>query len=111
MCPIGLDPDQTVALEVRGNSMYPVINDGWIVFYTRDHPGVPTESLNQTCVVKVANDGPTLLKHLHLDRGAENRFTLVSFNAPQMDNIEVEWAAPILDWQSAKVARAQPIAA
>lgn len=107
-CPFGLDPRQTDAAEVRGNSMYPVIGEGWIVFYSR-YSRVPTEAHNQTCIVKVAN-GATLLRHVRRGHGW-NRFDLISLHAPQMDDVDLEWAAPIREWQSPRVADPQPIAA
>ena len=53
----------TVAVIVRGDSMYPVYQDGDVIFYARD--GVDDEAgyLGRECVVKIVN-GPTMLKRV-----------------------------------------------
>lgn len=55
---------------------------------------VPEEALGSYCAVRTA-DGGTFLKILA--RGTEpERFTLRSLNAPDMENVEVVWASPVL---------------
>lgn len=89
----GALPADAVALIVRGDSMYP-IEDGWIIVYRRDRDGVPSKCVNRLCVVKVANDGPTLIKKVR--RGSEkNTWTLESWNAPARENQLLDWAAPV----------------
>ncbi|MAM95709.1 S24 family peptidase [uncultured Parvibaculum sp.] len=91
----GVLPPDAVALIIRGDSMYP-LEDGWIIVYRRDRDGVPSACLNRLCVVKVANDGPVLIKKIR--RGAEkNTYTLESWNAPPRENQTLEWAAPVED--------------
>lgn len=92
-CPVGLDPKKTVAVEVRGDSMRP-IDDGWLVFYTRTAEGVPYEAVGQECVVKIAGDGPLLIKRVRpgYTRG---RFNLLSRNADPIEDAALEWAAPV----------------
>lgn len=93
--PAGALPADAVALIVRGDSMYP-IEDGWIIVYRRDNDGVPSKCVNRLCVVKVANDGPTLIKKVR--RGSEkNTWTLESWNAPARENQLLDWAAPVED--------------
>lgn len=93
-CPVGMDPASTVAVEVVGNSMYPEIDEGWLLFYTRDHDFAADEILGKRAVVKIANDGPTLIKRVA--RGpTTGRFNLISANAPMIEDVELEWAAPI----------------
>ena len=89
-CPVGLDPAKTIAAEVRGDSMFP-IGDGWLIFFGRGN-GVPYEAVGQMCVVKLAHDGPTLVKHLRpgYRRG---RFNLISTNAAPREDVELDWAA------------------
>jgi len=94
--PEGMDPDATVALEVKGASMAPV-TDGWLVFYSRPHDFAPADIVGRVCVVKVANDGPYLLKRVR--PGYEpGRYNLISTNAEPIENVELEWAAPIGPW-------------
>lgn len=93
-----VDPPQgitgCVALKIRGESMHP-LRDGWLLFYQKKQDGVPDDCLGQLCVVQV-KDGPLLVKELR--RGSKKkRFTLISWNASPREDIEVEWAAKIVD--------------
>ena len=94
-CPNGLDAQQTVAVEVEGDSMLP-IEEGWLLFYTRDYEGVPTECLGKLCIVQLADDGPRYVKRLKLGR-EKGLFNLYSTNAREMEDIALAWAAPVLD--------------
>lgn len=92
--PEGVGKGAVVAVRVRGDSMHPM-RDGWLLFYRRDHEGVPDDCLNRLCVVKLADDGPILVKELH--RGYRpNSFLLASWNAPPMEDVDIEWAATVL---------------
>lgn len=91
----GIIPEDAVALVVRGESMYP-FEDGWVIVYRRDRDGVPATCLNRLCVVKVAKDGPMLVKKLR--RGSSpNVFNLESWNAKLREDVALEWASPVLD--------------
>lgn len=91
--PMGYE-GECVAVQVRGNSMYP-IEDGWLVFYRKDIEGVDDTSINKLCVVKV-NEGPTLIKKLR--RGTRRGlYTLESWNAPPQEDVRLDWAAPVID--------------
>lgn len=93
-CPRGLNPAQTVAVEVIGESMYPEVPEGWVLFYSREHESPAQAVLGRLCVVKVAHDGPTLVKRVA--RGpTPGKFNLVSANAPVMEDVELEWATPV----------------
>ena len=92
--PEGVGRDTMVAVRVRGESMHP-LRDGWLLFYRRDQHGVPEACLNRLCIVKLAGDGPVLVKELH--RGyREGHFVLSSWNAPPIEDVRVDWAAPVL---------------
>jgi transcriptional regulator with XRE-family HTH domain len=92
--PEGVGRDTMVAVRVRGESMHP-LRDGWLLFYRRDQHGVPEACLNRLCIVKLADDGPVLVKELH--RGyREGHFVLSSWNAPPIEDVRVDWAAPVL---------------
>jgi phage repressor protein C with HTH and peptisase S24 domain len=83
-----------MALKVTGDSMFPVYRDGDIIYVGRDHDGILPEYLGEECAVRTS-DGGTFLKTLTV--GSEpRRYTLRSFNAPDMENVEVEWATPVL---------------
>ncbi len=92
--PPGLDnPESTVALEIRGDSMLPLEN-GWRVFYRKGHDGILAEDIGKLCVIQLA-DGNTLLKKLRKGYAPE-RYNLESWNAALMEDQEVRWASPVL---------------
>jgi DNA-binding Xre family transcriptional regulator len=83
-----------MALRVTGDSMLPVYRDGDIIYVNRDHEGLLPQYLGEECAVHTV-EGGTFLKILSL--GSEpNRYTLRSFNAGDMANVEVAWATPVL---------------
>lgn len=83
-----------MALRVTGDSMLPVYRDGDVVYVNRDHEGVLPQYVGEECVVRTV-EGGTFLKTLAL--GPQfNRFTLRSFNAGDMENVELVWAARVL---------------
>lgn len=82
-----------VALIVRGDSMLPKYRDGDVIYIGRDHDGVMPEYIGDDCAVHLTT-GETYIKQLM--RGSEEgRFTLISLNAPPIENVEVEWATPV----------------
>lgn len=92
-CPRGLDPKATVAVEVVGDSMAPAIMEGWVLFYDRAPEPTPSSVVGKLCVVKL-EDGRVLVKQLK--RGPEKgRFNLLSLNGPMIEDVALEWAAPV----------------
>lgn len=90
--PFWVEPD-CVALRVRGDSMLPAIPDGAVILYRRDIDFEAAHCLNRLCVVRLGT-GALLVKTLR--RGREyGRFDLISVNAAPMEDIEIEWAAPV----------------
>lgn len=92
-CPRGLSPHKTIAVIVRGDSQAPMITDGWIIFYSRDPEPDAAAVLGRLCIVKQA-DGPVMLKRLRRGPTA-GRFNLESANAPMVEDVALEWAAPV----------------
>lgn len=82
-----------VALVVRGDSMLPKYNDGDIIYIGRDHDGVLPDYIGRDCAVRLTT-GETYIKQL-MKGSEEGRFTLISLNAPPMENVEVQWATPV----------------
>jgi phage repressor protein C with HTH and peptisase S24 domain len=82
------------ALDVRGDSMYPAYKDGDRIFYARIHEFLEEECLNSECVVQVL-DGSALVKTV-IKGSSPNLYTLTSYNAPPMQDVKIEWAAPVL---------------
>lgn len=93
--PIKLDPNKTVAVEVEGDSMLP-IEEGWLLFYSRDYDGVPVECIGKLCVVQLANNGPRFVKRVKQGR-KPHLFNLYSTNAREMEDQALDWAAPVLE--------------
>lgn len=85
-----------VAVAIRGESQLPFYREGDVVFYTREPPISPAELVNEQCIVRLAEpDGRTLLKFIKRGTHAK-RFTLASFNAEDIPDVAIEWAAPVL---------------
>jgi phage repressor protein C with HTH and peptisase S24 domain len=85
--------DMTEAVEVRGDSMLPLYETGTLLYYSKQLP--PDAMIGRRAVVRVA-DGRVLVKSVR--RGsAPGFYTLVSLNAPDIEDVVLEWAAPI-DW-------------
>lgn len=82
-----------VALEVRGDSMLPKYSDGDIIYIGRDHDGVLPEYIGRDCAVRLET-GETYIKQL-IKGSEEGKFTLLSLNAPPIENVEIVWATPI----------------
>jgi len=92
--PEGTGAAPIVAVRVRGESMHPMRN-GWLLFYRREDHGVSDGCLNRLCIVKLANEGPMLVKELRRGYRA-NHFVLASWNAPPLEDVRLDWAAPVL---------------
>jgi transcriptional regulator with XRE-family HTH domain len=71
-----------VALQVEGDSLYPVYQDSDVIFYVRD-PALPEPA-----------DGPMLLRRVMRD-ALRGRYTLVSHHAPPMNGVKLDWASPV----------------
>jgi DNA-binding Xre family transcriptional regulator len=84
-----------IALIVEGSSMLPKYSDGDIIYIQRDPLTDVLESdIGDDCAVRLKS-GETYVKQLV--RGSEpGRFTLRSLNAPDMENVEIEWATRVL---------------
>ncbi|HLL27428.1 MAG TPA: S24 family peptidase [Xanthobacteraceae bacterium] len=85
-------PDDAVLLIVRGDSMAPRYFDNEYLFYRRDNRP-PAELIGRECVIKLT-DGRMYVKELR--RGEAGLFTLFGWNSPLIENVTVEWAAPVL---------------
>jgi phage repressor protein C with HTH and peptisase S24 domain len=82
-----------VAVRVRGDSMLPQLEDGWLLYYSRDRDGVPPACLGQLCVVQI-HDGPLLVKKIEAGR-KKGLYRLVSHNASPREDERLDWAARV----------------
>lgn len=79
-----------IALVVRGSSMLPKYREGDIIYIQRNHDGVLPEYVGEDCAVRLTT-GETYIKQL-IQGSEKGRFTLLSLNAPPIENVKVEWA-------------------
>ena len=89
-----LVPYDAVALVVRGNALFPEIDDKTVLVYRRDAPFEEAACLGKRCITAL-KDGSFLVKRI-VRGNAFGRFTLLSTSAPPLTDIEIAWAAPIL---------------
>jgi len=90
--PRGMVPDDAVVVIVRGNSMYPRYLENEMLLYVRRMDD-PREYIGRECVVAL-EDGRMLVKTLR--RAANGLFNLESWNAPPIEAVAIQWAAPVL---------------
>lgn len=93
---IGRPPDvdgRLVALEVAGFSMLPRFDDGDVIYIAREYDGVDMGDVGSLCACRL-REGETYLKLLA--KGARpGLWTLRSYNAPDIEDVELQWATPI----------------
>lgn len=89
--PFDIGSDAT-AVEVRGDSMWPAIQEGEVLIYERiRHDPIPLVGRK---VVACLADGRMFVKLLG-KRNKDGLWTLLSFNGPPMEDVELLWAAEI----------------
>ncbi len=87
-------PDHVVGLRIKGDSMRGQFEDADIILYNRETPFLLQDCINRRCVVQL-EDGRILVKKLKFGQ-MEGHFTLLSTNAPAIENVKILWASPIL---------------
>lgn len=86
-------PEDAVLVIVRGDSMYPRYFENEMLFYVRRNDN-PKAHLGRECVAQL-RDGRILVKIMR--RGSDDSlFNLESWNAPLIEDVAIEWAAPVL---------------
>jgi phage repressor protein C with HTH and peptisase S24 domain len=78
-----------VAVIVRGESMWPRYFEGDVLVY--DEQTTPGRANGQECVIAM-RDGRRLVKVVRFRQGV---VTLESYNAPPIENADIEWVAAI----------------
>lgn len=83
-----------LAVEVRGDSMLPLAEEGWHIVYTAEATVDEHEVLNRVCVVQLDEDESMLVKRVV--RGTmPNHYHLMSTNAPLIEDARLRWAAVV----------------
>ena len=88
--PPGIGPS-AVAVQVRGDSMFPRYMDGDTLIYDAHTPASRADG--QECVVALP-DGRRYVKIVRAE--PDGTVTLESWNAPPIRRVAVEWMAPII---------------
>jgi transcriptional regulator with XRE-family HTH domain len=89
-----LVPYDAVGLIVRGDVLFPEVDDATVLIYRRDAPFEEAPCLGKRCIVELT-DGRFLVKRI-VRGSALARYTLLSTNVPALTDVEIAWAAPIL---------------
>lgn len=89
----GLSPS-TVAVRVRGNSMYPTFRDGDLLLYDRQDNGDLVHLIGKDCVVSL-QDGRKFIKQLKRLPTGEYYLYSVNLDAEPIFGVEIEWAAKV----------------
>lgn len=100
--------EETVALEVRGNSMRGIAFDGWYIYYDNRQAPLSDDMLGEPCVIGLS-DGRVLVKVPFRGR-LPGRFDLESSNPafPTMRDVPVEWAALVTAIVPRRAAKGHP---
>ena len=86
-------PAGTVGAIVRGDSMFPIFEDGDLVAYAGDEL-TPDIAVGKTCMVKLEDDR-MLIKTVRRGSGS-GLYTLTSTNAPDIEDVRIIWARSLV---------------
>jgi transcriptional regulator with XRE-family HTH domain len=85
--------NNVVAVQVKGDSMRGIADEGWLLYYDSRQEPVTDELLGHLCVVGLS-DGRVLVKKLQ--RGhVPGHFHLYSSNSDPIFDQEIDWAAKV----------------
>ncbi len=87
----GADP---IAIEVRGTSMLPVYRPGDRLLCSRYRGADIDSCVGRDCVVRLTS-GEGYIKKLARGR-RKNHYTLLSYNAEPIEDVELDWCAPVI---------------
>ncbi len=111
--PPGIDKNSVEAVLITGNAMSPVLQEGWVVYYSTDSASptgktgwqVPYNNnsgsgsgpfsafINKPCVIRLT-DGSLMLRTLK--SGADDKYTLAAYNTPDMRDVSISEAYRIV---------------
>lgn len=82
------------AVEVKGDSMLPLAEEGWHIVYTAEATVDEHVVLNKVCVVQLEMDDSMLVKRVV--RGSKPyHYHLLSTNAAAIEDVQLRWAAVV----------------
>ena len=84
--------EDTVAVEIRGDSLGPFFNR-WLVFYDDVRRPVTPDLIGELCIVGL-QDGRILIKQVQRSR-TEGLFNLLSSTEKPILDVAIEWAAKV----------------
>lgn len=83
-----------LAVEVKGESMLPLAEEGWHIVYTAEATVDEHAVLNKVCVVQLDEDEAMLVKRVL--RGTKPyHYHLASTNAAMIEDVKLRWAAVV----------------
>jgi len=85
--------NKTVAVEIRGDSMRGIGEDGWLFYFDARREPITDDLLGELCIVGL-DDGRVLVKTPYRGR-AEGTYDLESTNAPTIRGVRIDWAGLI----------------
>ena len=85
--------DSTVALAIRGNSLGPAFNGGY-VFYSKQPQADIDNLIGELCVVRTAS-GATYVKTIEAGEMPQT-YSLIAINGEPLESVALEWAVPVL---------------
>lgn len=96
-CPTGYLPENIVALRVKGDSMEPQMEDGWLIFYKRETDGVPSNCIGELCVVSLGNNGLLVKKVRHGSKLGHYHLYSKNPNRDPIIDAKLLWASKVID--------------
>jgi SOS-response transcriptional repressor LexA len=82
------------AVEVKGDSMLPLAEEGWHIVYTAEATVDENLVIGKVCVVQLDEDESMLVKRV-IRGSMPHHYHLVSLNAPAIENVRLRWAAVV----------------
>jgi DNA-binding XRE family transcriptional regulator len=83
-----------LAVEVKGDSMLPLAEEGWHIVYTAEATVDEHLVMNRVCVVQLELDDSMLVKRV-LRGSKPYHYHLASLNAPMIEDVRLRWAAVV----------------
>lgn len=86
-------PDETIGLQIRGDSMLPYRQDGDVIVVWRDQRRATRDYVGKTAAVRTESGGRFYKRILNGSR--RGHFNLFSFNAGEIENVRLAWVGEV----------------